>query len=78
MMGAGSVTYALSLLTGLTGGLDLTAMVTVGVVGALLYGSAKLRLPRWAQTRERQMEGVIERLSTAVEVADQARHGEGT
>ncbi len=62
MVGASPIAYALSILAGGTVGLGVGEAVTLAVVGALLHGSARLRLPRWAGTRRHQMESVIERL----------------
>jgi hypothetical protein len=41
--------------------------MTVGLMGVLFYGAARIPLSNWARTRERQMEDIITRLLSAVE-----------
>ena len=67
MFAASSGAYALSLLSGIPVVVDPGDSIILGTVGALLYLSARIRLPKWAIRREKQMEGVIARLTAAVE-----------
>ncbi len=38
----------------------------LAALGGLFFGSGLLRLPRWAATRELQMEGIAERLTVSM------------
>jgi hypothetical protein len=55
---------------------DLSVPFVLGAIGAALFGGAKVTLPVWADTRERQMGAIIERLTHAVTAADAARQRE--
>jgi hypothetical protein len=52
---------------GQPGALELPFLLTA--LGGFFYGSGRLRLPRWAATRELQMEGIAARLTAAIETA---------
>jgi hypothetical protein len=41
----------------------IMAVSTVGLAGAGMFGSSALRLPRWARTRQRQMDEVAARIA---------------
>jgi hypothetical protein len=76
MFAASSGAYALSLLSGAAVVVDPGNAIVLGTVGALLYLSARIRLPKWAIQREEQMEGVIARLTASVEDRVDAGPGE--
>ena len=65
MLGFSSMVLAIVALKGALGdpGL-LAAMGTLGTAGLGMFGSTALRLPRWARTRQRQMDELADRLST--------------
>lgn len=66
------VAWALAALAGIAGDPGLMAMSGVfAAVGGVLYGSSRIRLPKWAATRQRQMDAVAARLTAALEAADQ-------
>lgn len=67
MVGVGTVGYVASLVIGPLGGFSPTEAVTIALIGAAMWVSARVTLPGWARTREQQMEGVIERLTAAIE-----------
>ena len=67
MFAASSGAYALSLLSGIAVVVDPGDVLTLGTADALLYRIAHSRLSRWAIRREKQMDGVIARLTAAVE-----------
>jgi hypothetical protein len=67
MFAASSGAYALSLLSGIAVAVDPSSALVLATVGAGVYLSARIRLPRWAIRREEQMDGVIARLTAAVE-----------
>lgn len=72
-MGLGMVAFSAVLLTlaAARGALGDAGMVTavgfVGLMGAGMFASSALGLPRWASTRRRQMEDVAARAALAVE-----------
>jgi len=70
LFGAGSAFAALSALWGGIQVVHPETLVAMLVGGAAIYVGARIRLPGWARTREHQMEGVIDRLTAAVEVTD--------
>jgi|AP95_1055475.scaffolds.fasta_scaffold02762_8 hypothetical protein len=47
---------------------DLMTIMLVAVVGAVLYGGNRLRLPVWADTRQSQMAAVAARLASQINV----------
>lgn len=68
-MGAAMLAFApiaaVLALLGTTG--DVTSGLTFAVMGAALVTWAKVTLPSWAKTRERQMEEIIERLTRSMQ-----------
>jgi len=68
MMGAAPIAYTFSILTGAAQGFGLMEAVTIGVIGGLVHGVARVGLPRWADVRMRQMESVIARLTAATQI----------
>lgn len=50
---------------GQPGAFELPLLLTA--MGGFFYGSGRLRLPRWAATREQQMEGIAARLTASIE-----------
>jgi hypothetical protein len=42
-------------------------MGVIGTMGLSMFGSSALRLPRWARTRQRQMDELAARLSAATQ-----------
>jgi hypothetical protein len=52
---------------GQPGALEVPFLLTA--LGGFFYGSGRLRLPRWAATRELQMEGIAARLAASIETA---------
>ena len=73
LMGATLLTLGAALLWGSapSGGVSVRGLVgLVTILGGLFSGSRWLRLPKWAATRERQMEEVSDRLVAAVSAAD--------
>jgi hypothetical protein len=73
MLAISPVLLVLAFLAGDAGALTLPAMVAV--MGAALFGNARLRLPRWAETRELQMLGVGTRLLESLESTPQLGSG---
>lgn len=76
-MGATLLVLApLALVLSLTRTLDdpglLTMIASLALAGGVLYGSNRIRLPKWAETRKLQMDGVAARLTAAITEADEA------
>ena len=65
MLGAAAVSGIAAALTG-TPVLDPDTILLAGM-GAGFFGMGRVPLPRWARTRERQMEEIILRLESAIE-----------
>jgi hypothetical protein len=68
MLVGAPVLWLLTAVAGATA--DPSAAVVVGTIGAGLFGTAKVSLPRWAETRERQMEDIVARLGRTMEAGD--------
>lgn len=70
-----AVAAVLAVVVFLTGGERLADMlenlIPFAAIGGAFMGASYVRLPRWADTRERQMEGVIQRLLASVDAADE-------
>ena len=65
MLGFSSTVLAIVALKGALGDPGLLAgMGMLGTVGLGMFGSSAVRLPRWARTRQRQMDELAARLST--------------
>jgi len=64
-MGASAFTFVMSII-GASGSDGLSDAITFGAVGAGLYTWARVTLPGWARTRERQMEEILARLQAAM------------
>src|SRR5690606_9659323 len=60
--------------------LEVVAPLVVGAMGTGAFGFNALRLPRWAQEREQQMEYIAERARALVAAAPEPapQHGEGS
>lgn len=64
-MGASAFTFLMSVI-GSAGSDGLSDAITFGAVGVGLYAWARVTLPAWARTRERQMEEILARLQATV------------
>jgi len=70
------VLLVLSFLFGTLGSADAIRLpMLLAAVGGLLFGNARLQLPRWAETRELQMQGVATRLVESLEASDRIGPG---
>ena len=75
LMGGTMLTLFVLYAAGILVGGEAAGFVTLGLawlVGASFFGRYWFRLPRWAATRERQMEEVSGRLVAALSAADRA------
>ena len=67
-LGMAGITVA-ALVGALSGGLvasEVSSVATLATLAAGLLGGGAVQLPRWARTRERQMEDISERLASSV------------
>jgi len=72
MLGFSSLTLAIVALKGAMSDPGLLAgMGMLGTAGIGMFGSSAIRLPRWARTRQRQMDELAARFSTAMVKAPQ-------
>jgi hypothetical protein len=65
MFGASAVMLVAAVVQGALGDTGmLSALAALGIGGATMFAASALQLPRWARTRQRQMEEIAERVAT--------------
>jgi hypothetical protein len=66
ILGVSAVMWSVAVLQGTLGDRGMLLNVaTLGILGVTMFASSALRLPRWARTRQRQMEEVAARVALA-------------
>ena len=77
LLGVAPIALVVSATTGALADPGLATMLgALALAGGVLFGSSRIRLPRWAETRKLQMDGVAARVTAAIEEADQAESEE--
>ncbi len=60
LMGTAAMVFGAGAITG--GGIDIGAINVLSLMGLGTFGFGAVRLPSWAQLRQRQMDGIMERV----------------
>lgn len=78
LMAIAPLLFVLLLVTGGMGDPDtVTLPALLALFGGALFGAGRLNLPRWAETRRLQMDGIAARLVEAVQEADRDAEASG-